>query len=141
MCLRRNESLETLEPDAGFRKPIFRKHELTQLVEVSLRAVSLQDRAHHPGLQEGGPLVHQAALPPDVALRTRGNVEKTPPKPVDWALEPRRRPHRTDPGHHGVDVLRVPAVVRQPLAQEEVELAVVGVRAVGDQVGVDEYRL
>lgn len=62
-------------------------------------------------------------------------------KPLDWALERRSGPHRTDSGHHGVDVPGVPAVVRQTLAQEEVELAVVGVGAVGDQVGVDEYGL
>lgn len=62
-------------------------------------------------------------------------------KPLYSDLDRRKKPHRTDSGHHGVDVLRVPAVVRQPLAEEEVELAVVGVGAVGDQVGVDEYRL
>lgn len=49
--------------------------------------------------------------------------------------------YRTDPGHHGVDVLGVPAVVRQPLTEEEVELGIVGVRAVRDQVSIDEYRL
>lgn len=42
---------------------------LTQFVEVSLGAVLLQDRTHHPGLEEGGPLVHQAALPSDVILK------------------------------------------------------------------------
>lgn len=42
---------------------------LTQFVEVSLGAVLLQDRTHHPGLEEGGPLVHQAALPSDVTLQ------------------------------------------------------------------------
>lgn len=50
-------------------------------------------------------------------------------------------PHRTDPGHHGVDAPGVPAVVRQPLAEEKVDLAVVGVRTVRDQVGVHEDRL
>lgn len=49
--------------------------------------------------------------------------------------------YRTDPGHHGVDVLGVSAVVCQPLTEEEVELGIVGVRAVRDQVSVDEYRL
>lgn len=47
---------------------------LTQLVKVRLGAVLLQDGAHQPGLQEGGPLVDQAALSPDVVLRTRGRA-------------------------------------------------------------------
>lgn len=40
-----------------------------------------------------------------------------------------------------MDVLGVPAVVRQPLTEEEVELGVVGIRAVRDQVGIDKDRL
>lgn len=53
---------------------------LTQFVEMSLRAVFLQDRTHHPGLEEGGPLVHQAALPSNVILQPaveKNNKKKT----------------------------------------------------------------
>lgn len=65
----------------------------------------------------------------------------TQPEAISQQSDEGAEPHRTDSGHHGVDVPGVPAVVRQPLAEEEVEFAVVGVRAVGDQVGVDEGRL
>ena len=37
-----------------------------------------------------------------------------------------------------MEALGVPAVVRQPLPQEEVELGVIGITAVRDQLGVDE---
>lgn len=123
---------------------------LTQFVEVSLGAVLLQDRTHHPGLEEGGPLVHQAALPSDVILQPAVEKKEIKIKTIATTVKKTQKQlknqfsllaYRTHPGHHGVDVLCVPAVVHQPLAEEEVELGVVGVRAVRDQVGVDEDRL
>lgn len=57
---------------------------LTQLIKVSFGAVLFQNRAHHPGLEEGGPFVHQAALPSDVILHTEaayGKPEARQPPP------------------------------------------------------------
>lgn len=46
--------------------------------------------------------------------------------------------HRTHSRHHGVDVLGVAAVVGQTLAEEEVELGVVGIGPIWYQMSVDE---
>lgn len=41
----------------------------TELVELGVDSGRAGDRTHQPGLQEGGPAVDQAPLPPDVILR------------------------------------------------------------------------
>lgn len=53
---------------------------LTQLIKVSFGAILFQNGAHHPGLEEGGPFVHQAALPSDVILHTEDAYGKTEAK-------------------------------------------------------------
>lgn len=64
----------SLNPQKRARPP---RAPLTQLVKVRLRAVFLQNGTHHPGLEEGGPLVHQAALPADVVLQTQAACSQT----------------------------------------------------------------
>lgn len=59
----------------GIRR-LRRREALTQLVEVRVDAVGAGDGAQQPRLQEGGPLVDQAALPPDVALSRRPQVTR-----------------------------------------------------------------
>lgn len=40
----------------------------TQLIKVCVQAFRPRHRAYQPGLQEGGPAINQASLPPDVIL-------------------------------------------------------------------------
>lgn len=48
---------------------------VTELIELCVDSRRAGDRTHQPGLQEGGPTVDQAPLPPDVILREGEETE------------------------------------------------------------------
>lgn len=81
LCWERNEKETSEQNKRAFKKNVRnqlvengkknKEMTLTQLVKVGFSAVFLQNRAHHSGLEEGGPFVHQAPLPSDVVLQAR----------------------------------------------------------------------
>lgn len=80
----------------------------TQFIKVRFGAVVLQNRTHHPGFQEGGPLVDEAALPSGVILQTKATDGNSDPRVKEWIYSDA---YRTHSGHHGVDVFSVPLVI------------------------------
>lgn len=125
---------------------------LTELVKVRLDAVVARHGAHQPRLQERAPLVDQAAVAAVVILgaggraglgRTRAPVPSPRPCPALPEEEGcQNRPaggaayqaDAPDAGVHGGALRRL----GRALAEEEVQLVVVALRAVGDELGVDE---
>jgi len=100
---------------------------------VGVRPVGSRHGADEPSLQEGGPLVHQAALPAHVVLpgeggyRWRQRQSRAPPAPSPPACRCSHPADLADAGKAGLAQPLLPLHRRLP--EEEVDLVIVGVLA------------
>lgn len=69
---------------------------LTQFIKVRFGAVFLQNWTHHPGFEEGGPLVHQTPLSSNVTLQTKVAHRNSKPQNILYWLIRKKEGHWLD---------------------------------------------